>query len=220
MNDARGFQKHLPGRRRALTRRDLVTCTARITAGAALAVLPVHHWMQRVAAQDDVVTLTGAASQVSAGRGTAAALAAAAEAVAERAAARVRAAAALANADSEAGAIAQSPVATAAADPEQGAIAQGALATASASSADDEPTPTYGGGGRDPRSRGRRIRGRGGRDRGRVRVDKLPSTGSGMTTPRTLSSFLAAAAVLAAGGAVALRERGAPTEVVMSSADR
>jgi hypothetical protein len=170
--------------------------------------------MLSVAAQDDGVTRTGGASQVSAGPGSAAAIAAAAEARVDRASARIQAAAALAHSESDDGATAQSPVAAAIADPEQGATAQGALAMAVASTGDGASAPASGGGGRAPRTRSRKIRNRGQRER----VAKLPSTGSGITTPRTVNSLLAAAAVLAAGGAVALRERGAPNEVTVTPA--
>jgi hypothetical protein len=210
MHEARGSEKHLSRLSRSLSRRDVVMRTAKITAGAALATLPIQRWTQRVAAQDDGVTLSGGVSEVSAGPGSAAAIAAAAAAMVDGASARIQAAAALAHADSEAGAITQSPVAAAIADPELGATAQGALAVASASSASDGPSSTYGGGGRAPRSRGRRIRSRGGK--GRMRVKKLPSTGSGITPP-SLSSLLVAGAVLAAGGAAALRVHGASDEV-------
>jgi len=210
MYEAHGSKTHVSGLSRTLPRRDILVCTAKITAGAALAVLPVRHSMQRALAQDDVVMLVGAASEVSAQPGAAAASGALAEAVAERGAARVQAAAALAHGDSEDGALAQGVAAAASADPEVGAIAQGALAVASASSASDESSPAYGGGGRAPRSRGRKISGRGGK--GRTRVKKLPSTGSGATPP-SLSSLLVAGAVLAAGGAAALRVRGTSDEV-------
>jgi hypothetical protein len=210
MHEAHGSKTHVSGLGRTLPRRDVLVCTAKITSGAALAVLLVRHSMQRALAQDDVVMLVGAASEVSAQPGAAAATGALAEAVAEHEAARAQAAAALAHGDSEDGTLAQGAAAAASADPEQGAIAQGALAVASASSASDESSPAYGGGGRAPRSRGRKIRGRGGK--GRMRVKKLPATGSG-STPPSLSSLLAAGAVLAAGGAAVLRGRSVSDEV-------
>src|SRR3954471_11534993 len=197
--------------------RKIVLVTPRLAAGPALAALPVRHSLQRAVAQDDVVMLVGAASEVSAQPGAAAATGALAEAAAERGAARAQAAAALAHGDSEDGALAQGAAAAASADPEEGAIAQGALAVASALSANDDAASMYGGGGRAPRSRGRRIRGRGGKDR--TKVKKLPSTGSG-TTPPALSSLLAAGAVLAAGGAAVLRGRGVLDEVPLTQADR
>jgi hypothetical protein len=216
MHNARSLQRQLPGLSQSISRRDVVIGTARVTAGAALAALPVRHSLQSAVAQDDVITLVGAASQVRAQPGAAAATSALAEAAAERGAARAQAAAALAHGDSEDGALAQGAAASASADPEEGAIAQGALAVASASSASDESSPVYGGGGRAPRSRGRRIRGRGGKDR--TKVKKLPSTGSG-TTPPALSPLLAAGAVLAAGGAAVLRGRGVPDEVPSTPTD-
>jgi hypothetical protein len=216
MHNAHGFQRQLTGLSRSISRREVVIGTVKVTAGAALAALPIRHSMQRAVAQDDVVMLVGSASEVSAQPGAAAATSALAEAVAERGAARAQAAAALAHGDSEDGTLAQGAAAAASADPGEGAIAQGALAVASASSTSDESSPVYGGGGRAPRSRGRRIRGRGGKDR--TKVKKLPSTGSG-TTPPALSSLLAAGAVLAAGGAVGLRGRGVPDEVPSTPTD-
>lgn len=222
MHKARGVQRQLPGLSRSISRREAVIGAAKVTAGAVLVALPVQQSMPRAVAQDDVVMLVGAASEVRASPGAAAAIAAAGEAVAADGAARVQAAAALAHGDREDGAIAQGPVAAAIADPEEGATAQGALAVATASSADDESSPAYGGGGRAPRSRGRKNRGprkiRGRGRKGRVKVKQLPSTGSG-TTPPTLRSLLAAAAVLAAGGAVALRVRGVPDEAQSMPAD-
>lgn len=214
MYEARGSRNDLSGVSRALSRRDVVMRTAKIVAGASLATLPIHYWAQRVAAQDDGVTLAGGASEVSAGPGYAAAIAAAADAMVDNASARIQAAAALANADSEEGATTQSPVAAATADPEQGATAQGALAVAVAVTGDGESTPVYGGGGRARRSRGRKIRARG----GRVRVKKLPSTGGGTATPPPLSSLLAAGAALAAGGAAAWRVRGASNAALATPA--
>lgn len=212
MHTARGFRKHLPGFSRSISRREVVAGTARVTVGSVLAALTVRHSMQRAVAQDDTVTLAGAASEVSARPGAAAATAAAQEAVAERGAARVQAAAALAHGDSEDGATTQSPVAAAIANPDEGAIAQGALAVAEAVTGDGESSPAYGG--RAPRSRGRKIRGRG----KKAKVKKLPATGSG-PGPLSLSSLLAAGAVLAAGGAAASRVCATPDAVPASTAD-
>src|SRR5687768_13300782 len=87
--------------RTAATRRAAIHGTARLAAGAALAVFPAGRWVQSAWAQEDsVILIAGSGAQVSASPGAAAARGTAAEAVAARGAARVQAAAALAEADS------------------------------------------------------------------------------------------------------------------------
>jgi hypothetical protein len=157
-------------------RRKLVSQAAMLAGGATLAAyLPGIPWTRVASAQDDTITLTASAAEVSASPGSAVARSAVAEAAATRGAARVLAAAALASADSDGFAIARGAAASAAADPAQGAIAQGATATANAASAAEDraaaaPAPQRpaefvvrraaapaGRGG--ARTRGRRVRG-------------------------------------------------------------
>jgi hypothetical protein len=137
MNVARIPQPHASGGTRSFTRRDLVICASKLTGGATLALLSAQGLTRAVAAQDHVVTRTAASAEIGASPGAAYVRSAAASAAAERGAARVEAAAALASANSDNGAIAQSPVAVAFADPDQGAVAQSVISVASAASEDD-----------------------------------------------------------------------------------
>jgi hypothetical protein len=209
-----------------LTRRD----AAKLACGAAMGFALPAKLMENAIAQDRTVTLTAAASEVSAAPGAAVARAAAASAAAERGAARVEAAAALAGADQE-GAIAQGAAALAAAEPDAGALAQGAIAVTSASNQGDDddgrgkatkyaplsyPSPRGGRGG-GGRGGGRRIRaaGGGGRTRRRDRVARLPAAGAGATRFAPLSGMLGLASAAAALGAIVLRR---PGEVVPAEA--
>ena len=232
-------RRETPGRtaQPRTSRRFLLTWTGKLAAGAALAAVPGSRWVMEAAAQDNTVTLTGAAAEVSASPGSAVARSAVAEAAASRGAARVQAAAALAGADQENGAIAQGAAAFAAADPDEGAVAQSAVAAASASSVSDDdlvpevskvapsfviPSPGArggcGGGRRRAGGRGGRGGGRGGRAiragrgggraRRRDRAATLPDAGVGFGQSGPLPSLFAAASGLAALGAVMLRNRG------------
>jgi hypothetical protein len=215
----------------AASRRALVRWTAGAAGAAALTAIPGTRWTHIAAAQEDVI-LTAAAAEIGASPGAAFARSAAAEAAAARGAARVQAAAALAEADSDDGAITQSPVAHAVAVPGEGAEAQSAIAVASASSQDDtddarvaapakiiapaarggrgDRRAAGGGGGRRARGSGRAMRvGRGGGRRGRGgrrdQVGSLPSSGIGSMEPGPLASLFAVASAAAALGSVVLR---------------
>ncbi len=234
MHDTQPSPKPSP-RAPACGRRSLIRWTVGATGAAALTSIPGTRWTNIAAAQDDVI-LTAAASEVGASPGAAYARSAAAEAAAARGAARVQAAAALAEADSD-GAITQSPVAHAVAVPGEGAEAQSAVAVASASSQDDadDARPAVpakviapagrggrggrraagGGGGRRARGGGRAMRvgrggGRRGRGGGRDRVGKLPSSGIGSMEPGPLASLFAVASAAAALGSVILRRQAQP----------
>jgi hypothetical protein len=217
---SRHLQVQQPASQSTLTRRD----AARLAFGAAMGFALPAKLTGNAIAQDRTVTLTAAASEVSAAPGAAVARSAAASAAAERGAARVEAAAALAGADQE-GAIAQGAAALAAAEPDAGALAQGAIAVTSASNqgGDDDgrgkapkyaplsyPSPRGGRGG-GGRSGGRRIRaagvGGGGRERRRDRVARLPATGAGATRFAPLSGMLGLASAAAALGAIVLRRQ-------------
>jgi hypothetical protein len=229
------------------TRREVVSWTARLAAGALAAAIPAGHLVQTARAEDDEVILIAGGAQVSARPGSATARGAAAEAVAARGAARVQAAAALAEAGGEQGAIAQGAAASAVAVPGQGATAQSASAVASASSQDDiaetppaapravapaAPAGSGGGGGRRSRTGGGGGRVRGGgraaragvggeRGRRRDRAESLPSTGVGQLDTNSLPSVFTIASAVAALSAVVLRDRGETAaqaaEVVVSN---
>jgi hypothetical protein len=173
----------------------MVIHAAKLTGGATLALLSAQGLTRAVAAQDDAVTRIAAAAEIGASPGSAYVRSAAAEAAAERGAARVEAAAALASANSDNGAIAQSPVAVAFADPDQGAVAQSVISVASAASEDDTESPAVaqqafapaaagrsGGAGRGrggtARVSGGRLRAAGGGGRGR-RVRERAGRGGG-----------------------------------------
>lgn len=204
-------------RAHALSRRKL----AKVFAGAMIAgTLPLAK-TEPTSAQEDIITLAGAASELTAAPGAASARGAAAEAVAAQGAARADAAAALAEARSGEGAIAMGAAAASAAEPDQGALARGAMASTSASNQTDGfAASDRGGGGKAPaysfarrggggRGGGRRVRGvggAGGRRRQRHRVDRLPATGTSGVRHAPPAAILGLASAAAALGALLLRQ--------------
>jgi hypothetical protein len=223
--------RHLPPAP-AAARAGLVSRAAKLALGTALvAVLSGVGWVQPAAAQEDTIVLTAGGATLTVSPGHASAVSAVAEAHASPGHAETIAAAARAVADCVDGALTEGAAALAVAHPDQGALTQSAATEIIARNNNDdspfrkavenrceqekkeekkappapkpEPAPA-------PEPAPEPV----------PEVVVVPTTGVGLVGSAGLSSFFAAAAMAAAAGAVAFRNRGVQIPGGVPVADR
>lgn len=190
-----------------IARRAMVSWTARLACGAALAAALIGvGWVQPTAAQDDnEIVLTAGGSTLVVSPGNADAISAVAEAHASPGHAHTKGAAAEAIADCEDGALTRGAAALAVAHPDEGALAQSAVTVIEAKNHKDKDKPIR----KIVEKKCHEVKKETKKAPPAIivppapePVQELPVTGTGSFSMQPLASLLGAAAAAAALGAV------------------